>query len=50
MLIVPDVEDLYTPLHSEIIVQLAEVGNFTIFSRLCNIDELILPYSALFIK
>lgn len=26
MLIVPDVHDVYTPLHTDIIVQLAEVG------------------------
>lgn len=34
ILIVPDVQDVYTPLTSDIVVQLAEVGSF---SNLCGL-------------
>ena len=33
MLIVPDVNDVYTPLQSDVIVQLSEVGFFYFSSR-----------------
>ena len=36
MLIVPDVQDVYTPLESDVIVQLSEVR----FSKIFNFDEL----------
>lgn len=35
MLIVPDVQDVYTPLESDVIVQLSEVG----FSKIFDFDE-----------
>lgn len=39
MLIVPDVQDVYTPLESDVIVQLAEVSFFKLCGITCGHNE-----------